>query len=201
MRLLAFSLMIVVGYAVPISAQSIVTPAAVIPSGTRLEVVLGRQLSSRTDKVGNTFTASLVTSVQVARKTILGKATPLRGQIIDLDPGVSRRASITMVLDSLIVGNGGTVMPIWTEPLRVDRRHSTREIAVLGILGAASAAAVMVAQKDCLQEECGAPFYAAITPAILYEGFRKKDVVLSTSRKLVFKLAGDVHVQLSTAPL
>lgn len=115
-----------------------VTQSVEIPAGTRLEVVLDRQLSTGTNSVGDSFPVSLTRAIVVDGQTILAEGTRLTGEITALEkPGrVSGVARMTLVLE-----NVGAAQ-IETAPLILEGEASKERDAVTVGIGAGIGAAV-----------------------------------------------------------
>lgn len=107
-----------------------VVRSATIPAGTRLEVVLDRQLSTETNKVGDSFPATLTRAVVINGQGFLEEGARLTGEITALErPGqVSGVAKMTLVLQSV---NG---VPIETAPLSFEGKAAKgKDAATVGI--------------------------------------------------------------------
>lgn len=109
-----------------------------IPAGTRLEVVLDRQLSTGTNRVGDSFPVSLARGVVIDGQTVLEQGTRLTGEITALErPGrVSGVAKMTLVLKN------ADSMPIETAPLTFEGEASKGSDAAKVGIGAGIGAAV-----------------------------------------------------------
>lgn len=109
-----------------------------IPAGTRLEVILGRQLSTETNRAGDTFPVTLARGVVINGETVLEQGTQLTGEITALEkPGrVSGVAKMTLVLKSV---NG---VAIDIAPLALEGEATKAEDAVKVGIGAGIGAAI-----------------------------------------------------------
>lgn len=170
--------------------QAPIVRLVTIPAGTRLEVVLDRQLSTGTNDVGDPFPVSLARAVVVDGQTILAEGTRLTGEITALEkPGrVSGVAKMTLVLQSV---NGAAID---TAPLTLEGEASKgRDAATVGI-GAGIGAAI----GAILGGGSGAAKGTAIgagggTGTVL--ATKGQDLVLEPEKALTFTLSRNVEIE------
>lgn len=79
-----------------------IAPAVTIPAGTELRVRLDQALSTRSDRAGEAFTATLADPVVVAERTVVPKGTEFRGHVTGSGASgrLKGRAVIGVTLDS-----------------------------------------------------------------------------------------------------
>lgn len=120
------------------AASASTVSSLTIPAGTRLAVVLDKQISTGTNNVGDTFPVSLTGAVVIDGQTILAEGVRLTGEIIALEkPGrASGVAQMVLVLKSA----GG--VPIDTAPLTFKGKSTKEEDAGKIGIGAGIGAAV-----------------------------------------------------------
>lgn len=100
----------------PVSATSKVNPATkvvTVPKGTFITTTLGQQLASNKNKAGDSFAATLSSSVKVDGKTIIPKGAHVTGRVVTAkkkDP-----AELTVALSSVEVG--GKSYPLATNSI------------------------------------------------------------------------------------
>lgn len=184
----------------PAYAQALATTkptlSVTIPSGTRLGVVLGQQLSTRTDRVGDTFQLSLAKSVVIDGETVLAEGTPLLGQIVDLTPGWQKAGRLTLVLYRLLLEEAGVAIPIQSKPLTLKRKVSAKEVAILGSVVVAAAAVLNTKGDLWGTEHAGSTFVFVGVPVLAaYGQGRSTDLVLAPKKKLLFRLITDVTIE------
>lgn len=161
-----------------------------IPAGTRLEVILGRRLSTETNRVGDTFPVTLARGMVIGGETVLEQGTGLTGNIIDLErPGrVSGVGKMTLVLQS---ADG---VPIQTAPLMFEGEASKGDDALKVGIGAGIGAAVGAlfgggsgaAKGTAIGAGAGAGQVLAT---------RGEDLVLHPEQELVFALATNATIE------
>lgn len=173
-------------------------PSVTIPSGTRLEVVLGQRLSTQTNKVGDTFSVSLAKGLVIDGETVLAEGTALAGAITDLFPAWKKEARLTLVLDRLLLeGKNGVAIPIATQPLTLKRQENKRATMLGAVLGGVVGAVIGVLLGG------GEPVGMAITAgatlgwgaAELIDPVRDANLVLAPKKRLVFRLIEDVTIE------
>lgn len=98
----------------PASASSKVAPATnlvTVPKGTALSATLGTTLASNKNKAGDSFTATLRSSVKVDGKTVIPKGAKLTGHVITAKKKAP--AELTVALSSVEIQ--GKAYPLHTE--------------------------------------------------------------------------------------
>ena len=186
--------------AAPVAATPISPPPAVpdvlivrsvlIQTGTRLDVVLDRQLSTETNKAGDTFPVTLARSVVVDGQTVLEQGLRLTGEITALErPGqVSGVAKMMLILQSV---NGASVE---TAPLSFEGKATKgKDVAKVGIgagIGAAVGALFGGKKGAAKGTAVGAGGGAGVVLAT-----RGEELVLAPEQELTFILSRDMTVQ------
>jgi len=66
----------------PVAAAPEPPPPVVVPAGTSITVRLGQALSSKTNKTGDSFTASLSTPISINGKTAIPSSSPVSGSVV-----------------------------------------------------------------------------------------------------------------------
>jgi hypothetical protein len=115
--------------AAPVDAPT----ATVIPSGTPLRVRVDESLSTRHNRRGDRFTATLIDAVQVNGQNVLPAGTRLDGHVLVAAPSgrLKGRARLVLALDSF-EENGQKHRIATTAAARVSRNHKKRNIAIIG---------------------------------------------------------------------
>lgn len=100
----------------PVSASSKVNPATkvvTVPKGTFITTTLGQQLASNKNKTGDSFAATLSSSVKVDGKTIIPKGAHVTGRVVTAKK--KEPAELTVALSSVEVG--GKSYPLATNSI------------------------------------------------------------------------------------
>jgi hypothetical protein len=66
----------------PVAAAPEPPPPVVVPAGTSISVRLGQALSSKTNKSGDSFTASIATPITIGGKTAIPTSSPVSGTVV-----------------------------------------------------------------------------------------------------------------------
>jgi len=104
-----------------------------IPAGTRLHIVLTDALSTKKNRPGDQFSASLAAPVVVGGETLLPEHTKIKGRVTDVvESGrVKGRASIRLVLTDIV--HEGKQVPISTKAfIAVAQSTKKRDAAIIG---------------------------------------------------------------------
>lgn len=134
--------------ALPIDVPSPAVPSRpgsrtfTIPAETLLDVFIEQQLSTKSNKTGDTFGVLLARDLVIDGETVLRQGTKLTGRIAELkQPGRFKGvAKLTLVLDRIGLGDSGS--EIRTLPLSMERDPSRgKDVAIIG--GAAGAGAII----------------------------------------------------------
>jgi hypothetical protein len=105
----------------------------VIPSGTLLRVRVDQALSTRRNRRGDRFTATLMEPVAVNGQDVLPSGTRLAGRVLVAAPSgrLKGRARLILALDSF-ERDGHRYAIETTAASRVSRNHKKRNLAVIG---------------------------------------------------------------------
>jgi hypothetical protein len=120
-----------------------VEPATVtLAAGTVLQVRTTSEISTKTAQPGDVFEASLAAPVQVNGRVVLPAGAPVRGRVVESDPGgrVKGVASLSVALTS--VNAGGEVISISTGSVTQDANTSKKKDAAKVGIGAGLGAAI-----------------------------------------------------------
>jgi hypothetical protein len=82
-------------------------PQVVVPEGTTLTLGLGTRLSTQDSKVGDSFTAEVLTPVQVDGQAVIPEGAQITGHVLEaIQPGkASGRGRLVLVFDQLALGD------------------------------------------------------------------------------------------------
>ena len=93
--------------------QSNLPVSFTVPAGTRLDLTLSAELSSRKSKAGDTFTAKLATDIRDASgKVVIETGSTVNGTIAEVKPAPNRRTPGTLTLALTTIESNGTTLPI-----------------------------------------------------------------------------------------
>src|SRR6266700_3446109 len=104
-----------------------------VPEGTELSVLLIDSISTKKNKAGDQFLASLAEPIAVDGKTVVDKGTKVQGRVVDAEGSgrVKGLASIHLVLNGIV--DGTKVVPIVTKPLDAEAEPTKgRDAAMVG---------------------------------------------------------------------
>jgi len=93
--------------------QSNLPVSFTVPAGTRLDLTLNAELSSRKNKAGDTFTAKLATDIRDASgKVVIETGSIVNGTITEVKPAPNRRIPGTLTLALTTIEMDGNTLPI-----------------------------------------------------------------------------------------
>ncbi len=169
-----------------------------IPAGTLLTVVMIDSLSTETNKVGDTFTASVAEPLVINGQTVVAKGTRVGGRVETLDePGrVKGKAAISLVLTQLL--RRDKAYAIATQPFSAQAEPETKQNAIK-VGGGAIVGAVVGAIAGGKK---GAAIGAAVgggagTTAVL--ATKGQQLKIDSETKINFVLKSDVEVDLTAS--
>jgi len=93
------------------ASPGVAASTTLVPSGTTINLLLNRDLSTSANKVGDSFTADVVQDVVVNGRTIIPRGASVEGQIAKLEPpkrlaGMTGKASLVLRFDRIHTRNG-----------------------------------------------------------------------------------------------
>jgi len=120
--------------------QSNLPVSFTVPAGTRLDLTLSAELSSRKNKAGDTFTAKLATDIRDASgKVVIETGSTVNGTIAEVKPAPNRRTPGTLTLALTTIEMGGNTLPIRATIDSVQTEYAAK-------VGAGAAAGAVVGQ-------------------------------------------------------
>src|ERR1700752_116851 len=125
-----------------------------VPAGTRLDLTIDDELSSRKNKPGDTFTAKVFTDVRDASGAIvIEEGSTVNGSIVAVKPAPNRRTPGTLTIALSTVEVNGKTFPIRATVDSVQREYrkqpiSGKDAAKVGVGAAAGAVIGQVISKN-----------------------------------------------------
>ena len=169
-----------------------------IPAGTLLTAVMIDSVGTETNKVGDTFTASLAEPLVINGQTVVAKGTKVGGRVETLDePGrVKGKAAISLVLTELL--RRDKAYAIATQPFSAQAEPETKQNAIK-VGGGAIVGAVVGAIAGGKK---GAAIGAAVgggagTTAVL--ATKGQQLKIDSETKVNFVLKNDVEVDVTAS--
>jgi len=165
-----------------------------IPAGTPIRIRTQTELSTKSAKTGDSFTATLAEPIEIEGKVIAPRGTQVEGRVVDSDPGgrVKGVAIISVRLTQLRVGDRNVA--IQTRAI-ARQAHATKrkDAAKIGIgagIGAAIGAIAGGGEGAAIGAASGG---AAGTGVVL--ATHGDPAVISAESPLTFKLTAPVTVE------
>jgi hypothetical protein len=125
-----------------------------VPTGTHIEVQLNDELSSRKNKPGDTFTASVVTDVRDASGVVvIPEGSKVNGSIVAVKPAPNRRTPGTLTLAVSTIETNGKTFPVRAtidslKPEYQKQDVNAKDAAKVGVGAAAGAAVGQIISKN-----------------------------------------------------
>ena len=118
-----------------------------IPTGTRIDMTINDELSSRKNKAGDTFTAKIVEDVRdPSGNVVIEAGSTVNGLVVAVKPAPSRRSPGTLTLALSTVEANGKTYPLTAtiDEVQTERRNQPINSGDAGkvAVGAAAGAAV-----------------------------------------------------------
>lgn len=118
-----------------------------IPAGTRIDMTVNDELSSRTNKAGDTFTAKIVEDIRdPSGNVVIAAGSTVNGLVIAVKPAPNRRTPGTLTLALSTVEANGKTYPITAtiDEVQTERRNQPINAGDAGkvAVGAAAGAAI-----------------------------------------------------------
>jgi hypothetical protein len=125
-----------------------------VATGTRLDLTINDELSSRKNKPGDTFTAKVYSAVRDASGAIvIDEGSTVNGSIVAVKPAPNRRTPGTLTIALSTVELGGKTFPIRATIDSVQREYrkqsvNAKDAAKVGVGAAAGAVVGQVISKN-----------------------------------------------------
>ena len=125
-----------------------------VPAGTRLDLTINDELSSRKNKPGDVFTAKVFTDVRDASGAIvIEEGSTVNGSVVAVKPAPNRRTPGTLTIALSTVEMNGKTFPIRATVDSVQHEHrkqaiSGKDAAKVGVGAAAGAVVGQVISKN-----------------------------------------------------
>ena len=125
-----------------------------VPAGTRLDLTVNQELSSRKNKPGDTFTAKVAADVRDANGTVvIDQGSTVNGSIVAVKPAPNRRTPGTLTVALSTIETNGKTFPIRATIDSVQREYRKQSInagdaAKVGVGAAAGAVVGQILSKN-----------------------------------------------------
>jgi len=165
-----------------------------IRAGTPIAIYTARELSTKTAKDGDLFTASLARPIVDGDWVIAKRGATVQGVVVNSDPGgrVKGRASMTVKLRSLQLADGSTVdlsTSSYTKQAKSTKKKDAMKIGVGAGIGAAIGAIAGGGKGAAIGAGAGG---GAGTGLVL--ATRGDPAVIPSESQLTFRLQGPITV-------
>jgi hypothetical protein len=167
---------------------------AVIPAGTEVNARLVDSLSSKTNKAGDTFKATLDSAVVAGGRTVIPKGAEVTGRVTNAVPSgrLKQRAELWVTLTSVRVGNKTYELSTSTTGMK-EGSKATRDVVFIGG-GAGAGAAIGAAAGGGKGAAIGAAIGAAAgTAGAMATG--KRDIEFPSETLLRFRLENEMTIE------
>lgn len=135
-----------------------------VPAGTRIDLTIDDELSSRKNKAGDTFTAKVHADVRDASgRVVIESGSTVNGLVVAVKPAPNRRTPGTLTLALSTIEQNGQTYPIVAQIDEVQTESRNRPIdgsdaAKVGVGAAAGAVVGQVLSKNTKGTVIGAVF-------------------------------------------
>lgn len=165
-----------------------------LAAGTPITIYTASDLSTKTDKEGERFTASLARDIRDGDWLIARRGAPVAGVVVNSDPGgkVKGRASIAVRLQSLELADGSTIdlsTGSYTKVAKSTKKKDAMKIGIGAGIGAAIGAIASGGKGAAIGAGAGG---GAGTGVVL--ATRGDPAVIPGESQLTFKLTEPVKV-------
>jgi hypothetical protein len=170
-----------------------------IPAGTRVDLTLNDELSSRKNKPGDTFTAKVYTDVRDASGNIVIKeGSTVNGSVVAVKPAPNRRTPGTLTIALSTVELDGKTFPIRATVDSVQREYRKQPInagdaAKVGVGAAAGAVVGQVISKNTKGTVIGA-VVGGIAGAGVAAETKDMDIVIPDGSHILVSIAEPMKV-------
>lgn len=177
-----------------------------LPAGTRMDLTINSELSSRKNKPGDTFTAKIVNDVRDAAGTIAVPAgATVNGNIVAVKPAPNRRTPGTLTLAVSTIESNGKSFPIRATIDSVQKQYrkqpiNGRDAAKVGIGAAAGAVVGQVISKNTKGTVIGA-VVGGIAGAGVAAETKDMDIVIPSGSHLLLTVTEPLTVAVDRSDL
>jgi len=164
-----------------------------VPEGTELSVLLIDSISTKKNKAGDQFLASLAEPIAVDGRTVVDRGTKVQGRVVDAEGSgrVKGRANIHLVLTSIL--DGAKTYPIVTKPFVAEAESTKgRDAGIIGGVAGVGAAIGAIAGGKSGAVKGAVIGGAAGTGTVL--ATKGKEVEFDSETKLKFTLEKDTEL-------
>lgn len=187
------------GYDLPADDRADARVTLAVPTGTRLELVMEQELSTRHHRVGSPFTARLQEDVLGPRgEVLIAAGSRLRGSVVEsrLSEGADRPA--VLVLGVEMLEDGTTTRPIQGEVVEVEQKAGVRDsntetaakVGAGAVAGAVLGKLIGGDRKDAVRGAVG----GAVAGAAVAVGTRDGHAVIEEGARIVVQLGAPLVI-------
>jgi hypothetical protein len=177
-----------------------------VPAGTRLDLVLNDELSSRKNKPGDTFTAKLASDVRdPSGVVVIDAGSTVNGTIVAVKPAPNRRTPGTLTVALTTIETNGKTFPIRAtiDSVQTEYRKQDingRDVAKVGAGAAAGAVVGQVLSKNTKGTVIGAVVGGMAGAGVAVET-KDLDIVLPDGSHIIATITEPVKVAVDRGDL
>jgi hypothetical protein len=177
-----------------------------VPAGTRLDLVLNDELSSRKNKPGDTFTAKLASDVRdPSGVVVIDAGSTVNGTIVAVKPAPNRRTPGTLTVALTTIETNGKTFPIRAtiDSVQTEYRKQDingRDVAKVGAGAAAGAIVGQVLSKNTKGTVIGAVVGGMAGAGVAVET-KDLDIVLPDGSHIIATITEPVKVAVDRGDL
>jgi len=173
-----------------------------VPAGTKIDMTVNDELSSRKNKPGDTFTAKVATDVRDASgNVVIDAGSTVNGSVVAVKPAPNRRTPGTLTLALSTIETGGKTFPIRATIDSVHTQYrkqpiNSRDAAKVGIGAAAGAVVGQVISKNTKGTVIGAVVGGIAGAGVAVET-KDMDIVIPDGSHVVVSVTEPLTVAVS----
>lgn len=174
----------------------------VVPAGTRMDLTIDDELSSRKNKAGDTFTATVSENIRDANgRVVIESGSTVNGLVVAVKPAPNRRTPGTLTLALSTLEQNGQTFPLVAQIEEVQSERQNRPIdgsdaAKVGIGAAAGAVVGQVLSKNTKGTVIGAVFGGLAGAGVAAET-KDVDIVLPDGAYILATISEPLRVSVN----
>jgi len=173
-----------------------------VPAGTRMDLTIDDALSSRENKAGDTFTATVSQDIRDANgRVVIESGSTVNGLVVAVKPAPNRRTPGTLTLALSTLEQSGQTFPLVAQIDEVQSERQNRPIdgsdaAQVGIGAAAGAVVGQVLSKNTKGTVIGAVFGGLAGAGVAAET-KDVDIVLPDGAHILATISEPLRVSVN----